>query len=118
MIGTILFDEQIVAMFMKSSYAAYGIAVSGLPLFALGFIFFAINIVSIGNFKSVEQARPAMTVTVLRGFVSMMICIFGLPLILNMCGIWLAMPLAETLTSFIIMIIYHKRRLIYADIHN
>ena len=58
MIGTILFDEQIVAMFMKSSYASYGIAVSGLPLFALGFIFFAINIVSIGNFHSVKQARP------------------------------------------------------------
>ncbi len=59
-----------------------------------------------------------MTVTVLRGFVFMMICMFGLPLILNVCGIWLAMPLAETLTSFIIMIIYYKQRLIYADIHN
>lgn len=119
LIGTILFDEQIVAMFIKQSCAAYDIAVSGLPLFALGFIFFAINIVSIGYFQSVEQARPAMTVTVLRGFVFMMICMFGLPLILNVRGIWLAMPLAETLTSFIIMIIYHKQqRLIYADIHN
>lgn len=65
LIGTILFDEQIVAMFMKPS------------------------------------------------------CMFGLPLILNVRGIWLAMPLAETLTSFIIMIIYHKQqRLNYADIHN
>ena len=64
---TALFNHQIVAMFIDRSYPAYDIAVAGLPLFASGFIFFAVNIVSIGYFQSVERARPAMMVTVLRG---------------------------------------------------
>ena len=55
----------------------------GLPLFASGFIFFAVNIVSIGYFQSVERARPAMIVTVLRGFVFMVLCLLGLPLLLK-----------------------------------
>lgn len=59
-----------------------------------------------------------MTVTVLRGFV-----------VHDDMYVWFAFDsecvwylvgdaTAETLTSFIIMIIYYKQRLIYADIHN
>ena len=95
---TALFSRWIVAMFIDSSCPACAIAVRGLPLFASGFVFFAVNIVSIGYFQSVERARPAMLVTVLRGFVFMVACFFGLPLLLGVEGIWLAVPLAEVLT--------------------
>ena len=104
-----LFNHQIVAMFIDRSYPAYDIAVAGLPLFASGFIFFAVNIVSIGYFQSVERARPAMMITVLRGFVFMVLCLFGLPLLLKVPGIWLAVPLAEILTFLVIMAIYYRK---------
>ena len=42
---TALFSREIVAMFIDSAYPAYDIAVRGLPLFASGFVFFAVNIV-------------------------------------------------------------------------
>ena len=106
---TALFNHQIVAMFIYRSYPAYDIAVAGLPLFASGFIFFAVNIVSIGYFQSVERARPAMMVTVLRGFVFMVLCLLGLPLLLKVPGIWLAVPLAEILTFLVIMVIYYRK---------
>ena len=106
---TALFNHQIVAMFIDRSYPAYDIAVAGLPLFASGFIFFAVNIVSIGYFQSVERARPAMIVTVLRGFVFMVLCLLGLPLLLKVPGIWLAVPLAEILTFLVIMVIYYRK---------
>ena len=106
---TALFNHQIVAMFINRSYPAYDIAVEGLPLFASGFIFFAVNIVSIGYFQSVERARPAMMVTFLRGFVFMVFCLFGLPLLLKVPGIWLAVPLAEVLTFLVIMAIYYRK---------
>ena len=106
---TALFNHQIVAMFIDRSYPAYDIAVAGLPLFASGFIFFAVNIVSIGYFQSVERARPAMMVTVLRGFVFMVLCLLGLPLLLKVPGIWLAVPLAEILTFLVIMAIYYRK---------
>ena len=106
---TALFNHQIVAMFIDRSYPAYDIAVAGLPLFASGFIFFAVNIVSIGYFQSVERARPAMMITVLRGFVFMVLCLLGLPLLLKVPGIWLAVPLAEILTFLVIMVIYYRK---------
>lgn len=83
----------------------------GLPLFASGFVFFAVNIVSIGYFQSVERPRPAMAVTVLRGFVFMAACFFGLPLLLGVEGIWLAVPLAEALTFAVVAAIYGRTRL-------
>lgn len=111
---TALFSRQIVALFIDSFNPAYDIAVSGIPLFASGFIFFAVNIVSIGYFQSVERARPAMVVTVLRGFVFMVICLFGLPLLLKVPGIWMAVPLAEVLTFLVVAVIYwRKRRMVH-----
>ena len=75
----------------------------------LGFIFFAVNIVSIGYFQSVERARPAMMVTVLRGFVFMVLCLLGLPLLLKGARDMLAVPLAEILTFLVIMVIYYRK---------
>ena len=105
---TALFSRWIVAMFIDSSCPACAIAVRGLPLFASGFVFFAVNIVSIGYFQSVERPRPAMAVTVLRGFVFMAACFFGLPLLLGVEGIWLAVPLAEALTFAVVAAIYGR----------
>ncbi len=59
--------------------------------------FFAVNIVSIGYFQSVEQARYATIITLLRGFVLLTAGFFGLPLPFGNPGIWLATPLAEQL---------------------
>ena len=64
-------------------------------MFASGFVFFAVNIVSIGYFQSVERPRPALAVTVLRGLE----------------GIWLAVPLAEALTFAVVAAIYGRTRL-------
>lgn len=107
---TALCSEWIVGLFIDPSYPAYGFAVKGLPLFASGFVFFAVNIVSINYFQSVERPRPAMAVTVLRGFVFMTVCLLGLPLLAGVPGAWLAVPLAEVLTFGVVAAIYWRGR--------
>ena len=107
---TIFCSKDIVAMFIDRSYPAYDIAVEGLPLYACGFVFFAINIVSIGYFQSVERAKYATFITLLRGFILLALCFYGLPLLLGKPGIWLATPLAELLTTLFILIIYINRK--------
>ena len=87
--------------------AAFRLAlITGLPLFASGFVFFGINIVSIGYFQSVERDRPAMAVTLLRGFVLVLICFAVLPLCWGVPGIWLAVPVSELLTFLFVLTIY------------
>jgi len=109
-IFTALFRYDIVGLFIDVEYPAYGIAVDGLPLFAIGFIFFAVNIVSIVYFQSVERAVAATWVTVMRGFVFMAVCFLFLPCMIGVPGIWLAVPLAELLTTFLVFAVYFRRK--------
>lgn len=82
------------------------IAVKGLPLFASGFVFFGINIVSIGYFQSLERDCPAMIITLLRGFALILLCFWILPIIWGSWGIWLAVPMSELLTFLFVLVIY------------
>ena len=107
---TALCSPWIVGMFLDATYPAYGIAVSGLPLFASGFVFFAFNIVSIGYFQSVEQARAAMTVTLLRGFLFLVVCFLALPPLFGVAGIRLAVPCSEVLAAVVVATIFRRNR--------
>ena len=109
---TIGLDSYIVSMFISSSAPAHAIATKGFPLFALGFIPFAINIISIGYFQSVERIRNATIITVLRGFIFMIICFIVMPHLLGDIGVWLAVPCSELLTFLCVLVIYkyEKRR--------
>lgn len=97
-------------MFVDTHYPAYRIAVEGLPLFAAGFVCFGVNIVSIGYFQSVERDRPAMAVTLLRGFILVLLCFWLMPAVMGVPGIWLAVPAAETLTLLFVLTIYCRGR--------
>ena len=108
-LATALASRWIATMFISPEYPAYRIAVEGLPLFAAGFVFFAVNIVSIIYYQSVERPRPAMALTLLRGFVFQVGCFFGLPLVAGIPGIWLAVPLSEVLTFCVVVAIYARR---------
>lgn len=107
---TALCSANIVSLFIDRSYHAFDIAVNGIPYFAIGYIFFAINMVGIGYYQSIEQARRATIITILRGVVFMLIGFFGLPPVMGIPGIWLAVPLAELLTFLTITGIYLKDR--------
>lgn len=108
--GTLLFNKQIVSLFIEQGYEAYSIAVKGIPYFATGYIFFAINMVSISYYQSIEQAKRATTVTLLRGVIFMLIGFLLLPAVWGVKGIWLAVPFAELLTLLLIIGIYAKDR--------
>ncbi len=103
---TELFTEHIVGLFVEQGCMAYNIALHGLPLFAAGFVCFGINIVSIGYFQSVERDRPAMTITLLRGFILVLLCFWLMPILMGVPGIWLAVPAAETVTLLFVLTIY------------
>ena len=109
---TTLCCRNIVALFIDRSYSAFDIAVNGIPYFGIGFIFFAINMIGIGYYQSIERGQRATIITLLRGVVFMLSGFFVLPPILGVPGIWLAVPSAELLTTFYIFGIYLKDRFI------
>lgn len=107
---TCFLSPLIVSLFLKPEYKAYELAVDGLPLFASGFVFFAVNIIAIGYYQSVEQDKAAMLVTVMRGFVWMLLCFWLMPVLFGVPGIWLAVPMAELLTFIFVCWLYLTRK--------
>lgn len=105
-----LCSRNIVALFIDRSYEAFDIAVKGLPYFAVGYVFFAVNMVGIGYYQSIERARRATVITLLRGVVFMLTGFLALPPLLGVPGIWLAVPFAELLTFLYMVGIYLKDR--------
>ena len=109
-IMTAMCSQHIVSLFIDSSYETFDIAVKGIPYFAIGYIFFAFNMVGIGYYQSIERAKRATIITLLRGIAFMLIGFFVLPPMMGVTGIWLAVPLAEFLTFLYIIGIYLKDR--------
>lgn len=108
----VLLPEGLVGLFVSLENRAAQIAVTGLPLFAAGFLPFIFNITSVGYFQSVERVRPATSFALLRGFVLLVPSFLLLPRWLGDRGIWLAMPAAEMLTALCVVAFYrwqHRR---------
>ena len=102
---TWLFSPWIVGLFLTPDAPAYAIAVRGLPLFAAGYPFFGINVVTIGYYQSIERGRLATGLTVLRGIVLMAFCFLVLPRLAGVAGIWLAVPAAELAVTLLLLIL-------------
>ncbi|MDE5906948.1 MAG: MATE family efflux transporter, partial [Alistipes sp.] len=57
-----------------------------------------VNLAVIGYYQSLERVRPATGFALLRGIIFLVPVFVLLPRLLGTPGIWLAMPLSETLT--------------------
>lgn len=100
----ILFSPQVVSCFLDSSAPAYLLASEGLPYYAIGFVFMAVNICIIGYLQSIERAGAAATFTILRGIVFLISSFVLLPNLLGTKGLWLAIPAAEVATCTCIFV--------------
>ena len=100
------FPHWLVGLFLPLDNAAAKIAVTGLPLFSLGFICFIVNLTAIGYYQSLERIGAATTFALLRGLLILVPAFYLLPMAIGNNGIWLAMPTSEILTSLLIFIYY------------
>lgn len=98
------FCRPLITCFLAPSVPAYQIAVDGFPLFSLSFIFFSLNLVLIGYYQALEQARAATFFMALRGYLLIVPSFLLLPTLLGDEGLWLAVPLSEALTFLCICV--------------
>ncbi|MDE6669443.1 MAG: MATE family efflux transporter [Muribaculaceae bacterium] len=97
----------IVSLFIPPECKAGQLAVSGLPIFALAGIFFALNIAFIGYYQSIKKAALALTLTMLRGVVFLVPLFLLLTHLFPSWGMWAAVPSSEFLTLLIVLSIYY-----------
>ena len=100
-LGIALFPEQVVFVFTKEGAALLDLAVPGLRLYGLAFLFMGVNIVATTYFQAVEQPLYSMIISLSRGVVLILVSLTVLPRFLHVKGVWLTAPLAELGTLII-----------------
>ena len=89
----------IVRLFNSSSETLYALSVHGLRLVVLGFPLVGFQVVASNFFQSVGKANIAMFATLFRQVIGLIPLLFILPGFLGITGIWLAYPIADTMSA-------------------
>lgn len=98
-----VYPDLLVGLFVNPENEAARIAINGFPYFSAGFVCFVVNIAAVGYFQSIERIRPAIVFASLRGAVFLIPSFILLPELLEVAGIWLALPFSEFLTSMAVL---------------
>ena len=81
---------------------------SGVTLFVLSFLFSGINTITSFYFTSIGKAKESALISSSRGLVVLLVCIFALPVLFGMTGVWLVAPVTEAITILISLVLIHK----------
>ena len=90
-----------VSRFVPAASPVFSLAVSGMRIYGLGFLFAGINIFSTVRMTAYGKGHFSAMITFLRSFALLLLFLTFLPKIWGMTGIWLAVPAAEFLTLFV-----------------
>lgn len=99
-----------ISFFANTSSPVYAIAVSGMRIYGLGFLFSGINIFAAVRMMAYGKGYFSGLITFLRSFALLLLFLTILPQRFDLLGLWLAMPVAELLTLVVSMWFLHTIR--------
>lgn len=99
--------DPIVAVFNSEHNAQLAeYANTGVKLYFIGVLFAGLNIVGSSFFSAVEKAKEAAVISVLRGFVLVVLFVLILPKTLGVNGVWLSYPAGEFSTMLVMIVMF------------
>lgn len=90
-----------VSFFAEKDSRVYALAVSGMRIYGLGFLFSGINIFSAIRMMVYGKGLFSGMITFLRSFALLLLFLIFLPAVWGINGIWSAVPMAEGLTLLV-----------------
>ena len=109
----LLFSNPIVSAFNSENNSSLQVAaINGLKIYFTGIFFAGLNIILATYFAATDKAKPAGTISILRGFIVILPLAILLANLFGINGLWISFPLAEfivSIISFIILSIQRKR---------
>ncbi len=82
---------------------------SGMLIFMLSFFFSGVNSITSFYFTATGRAFESAVISALRGLIVLLICIFTLPYLFGMTGVWMAAPVTEAVTLGVTVFFLHFR---------
>ncbi|MDE5824210.1 MAG: MATE family efflux transporter, partial [Lachnospiraceae bacterium] len=93
-------------LFVKND-AIRAMVQSGMVIFMVSFFFSGINAITSFYFTSIGKALESAVISLSRGLVVLLVCIFVLPAYFGMTGVWLAAPVTEVITVLLSGVMVH-----------
>ncbi|MGL5972850.1 MAG: MATE family efflux transporter [Oscillospiraceae bacterium] len=108
-----LFRDIIISVFASNDKEVFDITKNGFTLFSIAYLFSGFSIFASGLFTAFSNGMISATISMLRTFVFIVICLLVLPNLIGITGIWLAVPIADILSLFVSLFFIYRFRKIY-----
>jgi Na+-driven multidrug efflux pump len=105
--------EPLVSIYTDRTEPVYGIAVDGLKLFAIVFIFVGTNIFSSGLFTAFGNGKVSAIISFIKSFGFFIVGAIVLPLVFKADGIFLIQPFAELMCIGVVIYFLKKYQDVY-----
>lgn len=83
---------------------------SGMLIFMVSFFFSGVNAITSFYFTATGRAMESAVISFSRGFAVLLLCIFVLPVLFGMTGVYLAAPVTEFVTLLLTMIFLYREK--------
>lgn len=87
-----------------------GMIQSGMLIFMTSFFFSGVNAITSFYYTATGRAFESAVISASRGLVVLLACIFTLPFLFGMTGVWLAAPVTEGITLGITLYFLRSRQ--------
>lgn len=106
----VLYPNPVVGFFIDKTaeYQLYVDGIAAFKLFSFSFIPLGVVIILCGYFTALEYPRFAMSISIGRGLVFVMISLFSMAYLFGENGVWLSMAVSETMAFIMAVIFYIK----------
>ncbi|MCH4887045.1 MATE family efflux transporter [Acidaminobacter sp. JC074] len=106
------FGKHLIELFVKDDLRTTELAVHGMHIFSIAFLFNGINILMSGYFTAINNGKISAIISFSRSFIFLIPSILILPQFLKINGIWLTIPLAELITLGMVLIFSRRDKII------
>ncbi|HSQ90254.1 MAG TPA: MATE family efflux transporter, partial [Romboutsia sp.] len=107
------FAPFIVTAFVSKESPVFNLALNGLQIFSIAFLFVGLNIYVSGIFTAFSNGKISAVVSFSRAFVFVIIGFLFLPSMLGINGLWIIVPFAEVITIGLSILFIKKYKKAY-----
>lgn len=98
----------IAGIFFPSGLAVHTLAVQGLRIFSVSFLFAGINIFASALFTALGNGKISAAISFSRTFLFTLVGILGLSYLFKVNGLWIAIPFAELCTVAVVFLFFKE----------
>lgn len=101
---------QFIQIFAQPGTQVYLLALQGLRILGISFLFTGLNIFASGMFTAYGNGKISAIISLSSNLIAILIALLVLPYFLGISGVWAAIPVAEFLTIILTVVIIHHYR--------